>query len=908
VSEPRLAALTPPLPAPSPARSRPALGLALALGGALLALCASPALARAQFGIESLEVEESSSQAGAHPDVSATFAFNGPEPSEAESQLKSATVELPAGLLGDPGGIENCSQEAFQELHCAKNAQIGVLEAAFPAKGESESPPEPLHIPLFDLTPSPGHLATFGGSLLFASLFVQVDAQQKDGEPTGKLIATISGIPTFVPLTEATLTLTLWGIPAEPSHDTQRCNQLLLECGPPESRPAPTPFISNPTDCDGQPLEVALAAESWQGATAAQTATLPPIEGCNELSLPRPELQFTPDTTQRDSPSGYDLDLAIPQYGEPDGDGLATPVLREIAITLPPGTSLSPGVAQGLEACNEAQLETDTCPNASQVGTVEIATLGAPLLGAVYIASPAPGEPYRLFVHASTQAIAVNLTGHIDANPGTGQLTAVVENTLPFPFSALKLRLFGGPNAALANPLACGPTAGSVSLHAAVPETLTAEATSVPFLVDANGNGGPCPPSFTPTFTAGTTPAIAGHSAVFTLGLSRADGQPFLSTFAVHLPPGLTGMLSSLTPCPEARAAAGACPSSSTVGIAKISAGAGTDPLTASGPVYLTGPYEGAPFGLAVVIHAAAGPFDLGTVMVRSRVLVDPSTLALTVASDPLPQILAGIPLRLRTLQITLDRPKFVTDPTTCAPQQILATIGDQEGVQATLASPFRVKGCAKLRFAPRLSASTDAGGSVKGNGASLALKISSPAASTATLRSAIVELPAALRPRLKTIQHACLSAGSAILPSACPPESRIGVATVRTPILAAPLTGAIYLVAHGGANLPTLVMALQGDGVSVQFPGVLSISRHGSISAAFRALPDAPISAFELRLPRGPHSILGAVSSLCARAMKLPYELTDQTGAHIDATTRVAVSGCPRANAARRRRRPRHT
>jgi len=271
---------------------------------------------------------------------------------------------------------------------------------------------------------------------------------------------------------------------------------------------------------------------------------------------------------------------------------------------------------------------------------------------------------------------------------------------------------------------------------------------------------------------------------------------------------------------------------------------------------------------------------------------------------------MAGIPLRLRALKLSLDRPGFVIDPTSCAPERISATVTGEEGfqaVQATLASPFRVGGCAALRFSPRLSASTEAHAGAAGNGASLVLKISNPPASTANLRSAIVELPAALRPRLSTIQHACLSTTATLAPSTCPPESRIGAATVRSPVLARPLTGAIYLVAHGGASLPTLVMVLQGDGVAVQLPGVLSISRHGAISAAFRTLPDAPIGAFELTLPRGPHSILGATRSPCARRLRLPYQLTDQTGAHVDATARIAVSGCPRPRARATRRRRRH-
>jgi hypothetical protein len=931
---------------------------AIASVAGAIVLCAAPAaLAQpTQFGISSFTATTSSAQAGGHPDLTAAFALNTEALGNPVGQLRTATVTLPPGLIGNPQAIEKCSEEDFQELHCATTAQVGVLDAAFvvchgvstPLQTEAEAgastitvssttglcasepdntitigtgasaesariayvlnettlalktPLEHKHltgetvthiaqtaaapIPLFNLQPSPGHVATFGASLLLATILVQVDAQAN-----GQLVATINEVSTLLPLSVSTLTL--WGVPADPSHNSLRCDQLGSGCGP--SIAPPAPFTTYPANCDGPPLETGLTVESWEGQSATSTTTLPAPTGCEALQLSA-GLRVIPKTTQRDTPSGYEIDLEVPQNTEPYE--LATPNLSSATVTLPPGASLSPGFATGLQTCTDAQLDGNECPSSSMVGTVEVTTPLLPehLTGALYIATPTGSEKYRLFVHANADGVSIDLTGRIEPNEATGQLTAVLRGVPQLPFSALKLTLFDGPTAPLANPQNCGPATSTAQITTYSGQTSSPTST---FTVDENGHGEACPSSqsFAPMFTAGTTLPLAGAFSPFTLSISRNDGEPDVAWLTAHLPPGLLGLLKSATPCPEPQAAQGACPQASEVGAAAIAAGAGTAPLHASGPVYLTGPYDGAPFGLVTVVGATAGPFDLGTVILRSRVLVNPNNLTLAIATDPLPQILAGIPLRLRTLSITLDHPDFILNPTICATQQITATIADTDGTASTPSVPFAVAGCTGLRFTPRLTASTQANASDRGNGASLDLSITNPAHSNATVRSIIIELPRALRPRLSTIQHACLATNDTLVPSACPPESRIGTATVSTPMLSAPLQGAIYLVAHGGSTLPSLVLLLQGDGVQAELTGSLAINRKGSISAAFRTLPDAPIDAFQLNMPRGPHSILGASTNPCAGRLGLPYRLTSQNGKQINATARVAVSGCPR-------------
>ncbi len=927
---------------------------AIAFAVGAIVFCAAPALARAQFGISSFTSTTSSTQAGGHPDFTAAFALDTEALGNPVGQLRTATVALPPGFIGNPQAIEKCSQEDFQELHCATSTQVGVLDGAFvvchgistPLQAEAEpgastitvsstaglcaaepnntitigtgasaesariayvlsettlalkTPLEHKHlagetvthlaqtaaapIPLFNLQPSPGHVATFAASLLVATILVQVDAR-----PDGQLVATIGELSTLLPLEVSTLTL--WGVPADPSHDSLRCNQLGSGCGPSSAPPAP--FTTYPTDCEGPPLETGLSVESWEGQSAKSTATLPTPTGCETLQLSA-GLRVIPNTTQRDTPSGYEIDLEVPQNTEPYG--LATPDLSGATVTLPPGTSLSPGFANGLQTCTDAQFDENQCPSSSMVGTVEVTTPLLPehLTGAIYIATPTGSEKYRLFVHANAGGVNIDLTGRIEPNEATGQLTAVLRGAPQLPFSTLKLTLFGGPTAALANPQNCGPATSAAQIATYSGQTSGPSST---FNVDENGQGGSCPASqpFAPMFTAGTTLPLAAAFSPFTLSISRNDGESDIAWLNAQLPPGLLGLLKSATPCPEPQAAQGACSRVSEVGSAAISAGAGTQPLRVSGPVYLTGPYHGAPFGLVTIVHATAGPFDLGTVILRSRVLINPGNLALTIATDPLPQILAGIPLRLRTLNITLDHPDFILNPTTCNTQQITATITDTEGAAITPSVPFAVAGCSGLRFAPRLTATTQAKASDRGNGASLDLTITNPADPDATVRSVIVELPGALRPRLSTIQHACLATNNTFVPSACPPESLIGTATVSTPMLNAPLKGAIYFVAHGGSALPSLVLLLQGDGVTAELAGVLAINRKGSISAAFRMLPDVPIDAFKLDMPRGPHSLLGATRRPCGSHLKLSYRLTDQAGKEINATARIAVTDC---------------
>jgi hypothetical protein len=945
---------------------------ALVLLGCTFALTSS--VASAHLGIASFTTSTSSSQAGAHSDFSSSFTLAADDLGNPDGQLRKAAVELPPGLVGNPQAIARCPIATLQKLACGPESQIGMLSlTAVQCKGVSmqlEAPAEagattltvanadafcpeevggaitigtgasaekawvysvldsttlelaaPLasahsagepvtHIgntasgsfPLFNVQPSPGHVATFAASLLLAEVVVQVDV----GED-GRLTATISEASTLLPLTAASLTL--WGVPADPSHDADRCGEILVsKCGPTTVEPAP--FITYPSSCAG-PLEAHLSVSSWQGENASGTASLPAPTDCEALTID-PHLNVAASTGRRDTPAGYEVALNVPQNEEPYG--LATPEPKEVSVSLPEGVSLSPALANGLQTCAQSQLVAAGCPDSSKIGAARIVSplLEQPLEGGVYMGDPTPAEKYRLFVKVSSGRVAITLYGHVQVDEHSGRATAVFENVPQLPFESLKVDFFGGAAAALANPVTCGPVVSSARLASYAGQTVEASSTST---IDEDSEGGPCPPSspFAPGFAAGSSNPQAGIFTPFGLTVSRADGQQDLSTFTATLPPGLVGKLASVPLCPEPAAGQGTCPQASEVGSATVAVGAGPSPVSVSGPVYLTGPYGGAPFGLSVAIRANVGPFELGTSVLRSRISLDPADLHLTIASDPLPQIIGGIPLRTRSVHLEIDRAGFIANPTSCKSRKITATIDSTQGVVAERSSPFRVLGCLGLPFAPRVTATTDGAGQLRGHGASLDVKVTMPAGTQSNVRAATIRLPAHLLARLTTIRQACTVARFAAGgPAACPAGARVGSATVSSPTVSGPLTGPVYVVSHGSKALPEMIVLLRGQGISLSLHGALDFSRAGTISATFGAIPDVPISTFTLDLPEGPHSVLVANQNLCTHKLSLSVAATAQNGAVVNRTTRLLATGCRRrhvSGAARRAhgRKPHH-
>jgi hypothetical protein len=519
---------------------------------------------------------------------------------------------------------------------------------------------------------------------------------------------------------------------------------------------------------------------------------------------------------------------------------------------------------------------------------------------------------------AGCERKARKIAGEFLPDPSTGRLTALFDENPNLPFSDLKLHFFGGPRAELATPEACGTF------------TVNAELTpySFPDSGLAAGAGGTlfdnfvideaCPGGFSPSFTAGGTNLQAGAYTPFVASFQRSDTDQELQGLTVTLPPGLLADVASVPLCGEAEANAGTCPEASQVGTVETTVGPGPNPLQVAGRAYLTGPYNGGPYGLSVVVPAVAGPFNFGTVVVRQSIRIDPATAQVSDVSDPFPTIIAGIPLRLRRVDVTLSRPGFMFNPTSCAklgfagvisgsplgsPRRLAGNIGyaTQPGATSSFTTPFQVTNCTSLKFQPKFTVSTS-GKTSRSNGASLTAKLSYPnlpQGAEANIARVKVDLPKQLPSRLTTLQKACTAAQFNANPAGCPSASKIGFATVHTPILPGTLSGPAIFVSHGGEAFPSLTMVLQGDNVTVDLVGTTFISKAGITSTTFKTVPDTPFSTFELKLPEGKFSALAANGNLCKSKLAMPTEFLAQNGAKINESTKVSVTGCKRAKQA---------
>ena len=911
----------------------------------------------APFGLSYLTTEatqesgEGDIQAGSHPfELTASLGFDigareipSEQNAESESPLSSTApkdleVELPPGLVGDPTVVPRCSQQEFQaqeRLDCPVDTQVGTLTPYFYGTFH------PAVSPVYDVVPPPGQPVELGFTIAgigHVPMFFQVRDDAAGNRDEYRLVARLNNLPEAGPLQGAILTL--WGVPADGTHDLERegttgqgrqqqqevCKpKVEFKAGKEEQILCPSgvaakPFLTLPSSCAGEPLGIGVFTDSWQGQSedfplAGQTPpTLGRLTGCEHLSF-SPLLTVAPETPQAGAPSGYTVQLHIPQNEDPTG--LATPDLKNAVVTLPPGTVVSPSAGNGLQGCSDEQfevhrLETASCPAASTIGTVQIVTplLAAPLEGQVFLGRPAcepcstsdaqEGRLVRLFVQAQGSGVTVKLVGSVAIDQTTGQLTATFAHDPQLPLEDLKLTLDGGPGAPLANASTCGVALAASSQLTPYSSETPMQQPSEPFELT-----GCTSQQFHPSFVAGTTNNQAGAFSPTTVTVSRADSDEDLQRIAVRLPQGLWAMVSQVQRCTEAQAQAAACAPQSRVGSVSVLAGPGADPLLLNGSVYLTGPYEGAPFGLAIVVPAVAGPLNLGTIAVRAALEVDPTTGALTIASDALPQSIDGVPLQIKTVSVDVDRARFTFNPTDCNRLAIAGTLTSAQGATAAVSSPFQAANCATLVFRPKLTALTHARPS-KADGAYLHVKVVS-GSGQANIAKLKVDLPKQVPSRLQTLHKACPAGIFDGNPAACPPGSVVGAATVVTPVLNNPLSGPAYLVSHGGEAFPDLEIVLQGEGVVLRLDGQTSI-RRGITSSTFKALPDAPISTFDLVLADGPHSALGAnlpakaKGSMCDQKLAMPVAITGQNGAVVKATTTIAVSGCPRH---RRRRQP---
>jgi hypothetical protein len=657
-------------------------------------------------------------------------------------------------------------------------------------------------------------------------------------------------------------------------------------------------FLTLPSVCSSTTTS-RLELESWSKEIATtETHTPVGVEGCDKVPF-KPTVTVTPENAGFDQPDGATAEVKAPQnVGENE---INTSDIKDVRVTLPEGMTLNPSAAHGLAACTAVQIGMGTtnpvaCPAASKVGTVTVETDLPPgsLAGNVYLGSPSGAPitepPYTIYLDAeSTLGVSVRLQGSVTPDPSTGRLRATFANNPQLPFSEVILKLNGGPRAPIANPLVCGPAAVETLF---TPYTGGAPAlSSTPFTT----TGCPSPLPFALTQSTLSSSADAGAYTSYTFNLARADGQQYLSHVTTVLPPGLVGTIPSVPLCGEPQAQAGTCTSASEIGKATVTVGAGSEPYAFTGPVYLTGPYGGAPYGLSVAVPAAAGPFDLGSglcdcVITRAAIGVDPYT-GRVIATSSLPAIVKGVPLRLRSLSVAVTRPSFLFNPTNCGPLSTDSTLTSTFGAIQSVSSPFQAAGCAALPFKPTFKVATSARTS-KRNGASLRVDLDMPA-HQANVASVRAQLPVALPARLSTLQQACPEVTFKQNPRTCPIGSLVGGATVTTPVLPGKLSGPAYLVSHGGLAFPDLDLILEGDGVRVILVGNTSIKR-GITSSTFASIPDVPVSSFALNLPVGPHSALAANGNLCAGRLAMPTTIVAQNGRQIKQSTTISVTGCP--------------
>ncbi len=907
--------------------------------------------AASQYGVESFEMnpeEEGggpTTQAGSHPfQLTTSFSLdlramptkygNVSLEEQPYAMTRDLRFTLPPGLIGNPTPLPKCSSFVFTQqaagtpgFVCPSNTVVGVAVTANQEGLSTEQMPIEFAEPLYSLEPSHGEPARFG-FLVLGKIPVILDTSVRTGSDYG-VVVTVPDVPSGVPLLASQVTF--WGSPSDPRHDTTRGECLAGENGftyivTEKEAACPIteeqPFLVMPTSCIG-PLHATMEADSWArpGQFASNEYTFTDregaqygLDGCNRLSF-EPQIKVAPDGQQASTPTGLTVAVHVPQDASLNPRGVTESTVKDTTVTLPAGVALNPAGADGLEACGlgEVGLESpaeQSCPESSKVGTVEIKSplLPNPLVGAAYLAQQGAnpfGSLVALYIVVKdpVSGVIVKLAGEVKPDPVTGQLVSTFDNTPQLPFEDLSLHFFGGSRAPLGTPALCGgyTTTASIAPWSGNPPVDS----SSEFEITSGPNGSPCsnPLPFDPSLTTGSLNIQAGAFTPFTMTMSREDGNQNLDAIQLKMPSGLLGTLSNVKLCGEAEGDAGTCGPESLIGETTVSVGLGGNPYTVKGGrVYITGPYKGAPYGLSIVNPAKAGPFDLGQVVVRAKIEVNPENAALTIASDStgpyaIPQILDGIPLQIKHVNVSINRPDFTFNPTNCSPQEIGGALTSSQGTVSTLHVPFQVTNCAVLKFNPIFSISTN-GKTSRANGASLNVKLTYPKAAFGTqanIGKVKVDLPKQLPSRLTTLQKACPAATFAANPASCPPDSRIGSATATTPVLPVHLEGPAYFVSHGGQKFPELIVALSGEGVTVYLHGETFISPAGITSSTFRTIPDVPIGVFELKLPQGPDSALAANGNLCASKLTMPTIFVGANGVSLKQSTPITTTGCPK-------------
>ena len=913
-----------------------------------------------EYGIESASAETSTAQAAAHPDFTVTLALN----KDPEGHLPATTgdlfFDLPPGLLANPNAVPKCTaaqlittdpNDPSNETGCPQASQVGLTEVELLTGSLALS----IFEPVFNMTPRDGEPARFG--FIADAIPVLIDTELRPDRQYAAS-AKVEGASALFPLLSAATTF--WGTPADESHDAQRITayEAIHKGGVPDTptgkRPAgllPVPYMLNPARCGvAQGIQIAAVPYALPELRPEAFAPLLPNTGCSLLDF-KPDISIAPTTSQAETGSGLDVDLTFPTDGLEHPNLLGGAIQKRAEVTLPEGVTVNPSQAVGLGVCSEADFEAETasslpnegCPETSKIGNVSATS---PLVdesaeGGLFIAKP-KANPFDtlialyLVLKIPDRGVIVKLPGKVVPDPRTGQLVTTFGEPgweIPqLPVSAFHLHFREGARSPLVTPPRCGSYESTAVFTAWSGQVVTIHPT---FTISSGVGGGACPsgtPPFHPGFAAGTLNNAAGSFSPFYLRLTRQDGDQDLTKFSATLPPGVLAKLAGVSKCPDASIEAAkaktgkeeqsspSCPASSEIGHVLAGAGVGQVLTYAEGKLYLAGPYHGAPLSVASIVPAVAGPFDVGTVVTRVALRVDPRTGVASVdgsASDPIPHILAGIPLKVRDIRVNADRPDFTLNPTSCEPFQTTAQIwgGGNDVFSSADDSPFgaaarfQAANCASLGFKPKLALNLK-GPTKRGDYQSLRAVVKTKGgggSGEANIASAAVTLPHSAflaNEHIRTVCTRVQYAAGAGNGAECPKGSIYGRARAVTPLLDDPLEGPVYL-RSSSHPLPDVVVALHGL-IDIELSGQTDSVNEG-IRNTFASVPDAPATKFVLELFGGKKALIVNSRNLCqGPKQKATAHFTGQNGRVYDFRP-VVQNSCQKAKKSKKVRHERN-
>jgi hypothetical protein len=881
---------------------------------ASLGVFASGALA--DQTIESLQVSSSTTQAGGHPDLVASFALE--KPGQPES-ARDITVRLPEGLFGNPNAAEKCSAEDFALTQCPIDSQVGTITVKANYGGFDKTLLGTA--PVFDMeSQSPAETARFAFIAPIANVPVNIPISVRTDGDYG-LDMTVAGITQLIPLYSADISI--WGFPAATAHDKERftkgapgkpagcVGQATAFCASQNgSAPHPSthqvvPLIDNPATCTGEPLPFKLIVTTYQdpGNPSEASGEYPATTGCENQTF-NPVFNAALTSGRADSPAGLEMQLKAGQFL-----GLANSpsTLRSAELLLPEGISINPDAADGQSACDDdlANLDStgpDECPDNSKIGNFDIGTpaLDAPLTGSLYFAEPKPGDQYRVLMVASGFGINAKVTASVHPDPVNGQLRMSVDDLPQVPFETFNLHLFASDRGLVATPTHCRVYQAD-SVFVPWNASLAPQRSRPNLLIDSGPKDSPCPGEvrpFEPRLEAGSSNPVAGDFTDFHLKLDRDDGDQFLGDLNFRMPPGFTGSLRGIPYCSEASIAAAAanlgrseriapsCPAASQIGTTNVAAGPGGHPFHAVGKMYLAGPLNGAPISLAAVTPAIAGPYDYGVVVVRVGLNIDPLTAQVSAVSDAVPKIIGGVPIRMRSIQVNIDRPNFTINPTNCSPFTVDSQgIGDQ-GTVTDFSSFFLIVNCATLPFKPKLTMrQVGRRGTNRSTNPQLKLDLRTRPGD-ANIKSLVVTLSHSFEIDQRHLGNIC--AEKELAEKECAGRTPIGRATTKTPLLDQPLSGPVYAVS-GSGGLPRLAFILNGQVSLVPRADTKTVG--GRLQTMVPVVPDAPIGHFALTIFGGKRGYLINTRDLCEHTPVTGVGFTAQNGRKLSRKVKVKAA-----------------